>query len=297
MDKERARFILRSFRPNGADVSDADFAAALHLALEDRELGEWLASERAFDAGFASALGSLPLPEHLREDILTSLALERGDFPQAEDHHDAAMIGALSTFHPPAGLRDQILAAMEATTPAPANVVPFWKKLTFPLAAAAGIALALFLTRQTQSEFSPPTAGVKLISSGVVQASFVKTYEAPDFSLEITQQDYEKLIAHLCSCGLPKPEDLPQGLRDLKGIGCRELVVNGKHGSLICFDGGENGVIHLVVFKRQDVMETGPFDKPEITRKDDWSCARWQNERSAFMLMGNLPPEKLAAMF
>ena len=57
MDKEQAKFILQSFRPDGADASDADFAEALEFAARDRELGEWLASERAADAQFANALG------------------------------------------------------------------------------------------------------------------------------------------------------------------------------------------------------------------------------------------------
>ncbi len=39
MDKERAKFVLQSFRPDGADVDDIDFAEALVLATKDRELG------------------------------------------------------------------------------------------------------------------------------------------------------------------------------------------------------------------------------------------------------------------
>ncbi len=80
MDNEQARFILRSFRPDGADAGDPDFAEALKLAMENRELGEWLASERAFDAEFANALGTVDLPENLREDIMACLAAERGTF-------------------------------------------------------------------------------------------------------------------------------------------------------------------------------------------------------------------------
>ncbi len=53
MDKEEARFILRCFRPDGADAENPDFAQALGWAAKDRELGEWLARERACDAGFA----------------------------------------------------------------------------------------------------------------------------------------------------------------------------------------------------------------------------------------------------
>jgi hypothetical protein len=47
--------ILGSYRPDGADASDPDFAEALHLAAADRELGEWLArigpSEVIYSAG------------------------------------------------------------------------------------------------------------------------------------------------------------------------------------------------------------------------------------------------------
>ena len=60
MDKEQARFILRSFRPDGADARDPDFTEALELAMEDRELGDWLANERAFDTAFSQALQTLP---------------------------------------------------------------------------------------------------------------------------------------------------------------------------------------------------------------------------------------------
>ena len=93
MDEDRARFILRSFRPDGADVDDHDFAEALAMAMEHRELGEWLAEERAFDGAFAKALCSVELPENLRDDIFGCLAGERADFPQAQDGHDAALTG------------------------------------------------------------------------------------------------------------------------------------------------------------------------------------------------------------
>ena len=59
MDKEQAKFILQSFRPDGADAADTDFAEALQLAVEDRELGEWLADERATDAAFAAVAGGV----------------------------------------------------------------------------------------------------------------------------------------------------------------------------------------------------------------------------------------------
>ena len=79
MDKEQARFILQSFRPDGADAKDPDFAEALAVAAEDRELGDWLSAERAQDATFAAALGDLSIPEELRDSILSVLEGEGED--------------------------------------------------------------------------------------------------------------------------------------------------------------------------------------------------------------------------
>ena len=89
MDKEQAKFILQSFRPDGADAQDPDFADALAVAAEDRELGEWLAEERAQDASFAAALASVEIPEALRENILGVL---RGE-DRAEDYSEMDAAG------------------------------------------------------------------------------------------------------------------------------------------------------------------------------------------------------------
>ena len=112
MDKEQAKFILQSFRPDGADAKDPDFAEALAVAAEDRELGDWLAAERAQDAAFAAALSELAIPAELRENILTVLNGEVRDDGEFADL-DSSFIGALASVTPPAGLRDQILTAMQ----------------------------------------------------------------------------------------------------------------------------------------------------------------------------------------
>lgn len=297
MDKEQARFILRSFRPDGADADDHDLAEALKLALENRELGEWLAQERAFDAAFAKALGSVNLPENLREDILACLAVERGDFPQAEDATDAAWIGALASIQPPASLRDEVLAAMDRTVSGQTQASgrnPFLRRLAIPLAAAAGIALAFFITRQGD----PTVAVSSKLQVEAVQAGFVRTYESPLFSLEAKNPQSLMLIRHLEEKKLPIPTSLPPGLRDVAGLGCRELVVDGKHGSLICFNLGKNGLAHLVVFRRADLEGNFPeITRPEFSRGGEWSSARWQDGENVYLLLSKGDPARLPAMF
>lgn len=295
MDKEQARFVLRSFRPDGADVNDHDFAEALALAIENRELGEWLAEERAFDAAFAKALASVALPEHLLQDILGCLAGERGDFPQAEDARDAALIGALASIHPPRALREEILTAMGRTGQSTLAGRSRWRRMSVPLAAAAGIALAVFLTRRNDP---PPLAIASPVPVDVVQAGFIQAYQSPSFSLDTKRTDHQVLITHLKSLKLPCPGCLPPGLAKIKGMGCRELVIDGKRGSLICFDERVNGVVHLVIFRREDVCgELPQRDHPAFAQSGTWAAARWEDEQNVFILIGNTDVEKLATLF
>lgn len=297
MDKEQARFILRSFRPDGADAGDPDFAEALKLAMENRELGEWLSSERAFDSAFASALVTVDLPELLREDIMACLATERGDFPQAEDATDAAWIGALASIQPPPALRDAVLAAMDRTQTmeGPPAKISMFRRLTVPLAAAAGIALAFLVTRGPEPGAVVKNRGVPI---DVVQANFVRTFESPAFALEQKRDDKTVLISHLRERKLPCPGCLPPGLQNLKGIGCRELMVDGKRGSLICFEMGENGAVHMVVFRREDVSgDFPPLDRPAIAQNGKWSSARWEHDGKVFLVMSNAKPCELPKLF
>ena len=298
MDKEQARFILRSFRPDGADVNDHDFAEALALAIENRELGEWLAEERALDAAFANALATVELPATLREDILGCLAGERGDLPQAEDAQDAAWIGALASIQPPPTLREEILAAMDrsASSALIQKPKPNWfQRASIPLAAAAGVALAFFLTR---SDEKPSLANNGPLPVEVVQAGFIRAYESPLFSLDETRDDHQVLMKNLKSRKLPCPGCLPPGLVNVKGIGCRELIIDGKRGSLICFDERNAGVVHLIIFRREDVSGSLPArDRPCFAQKGTWAAARWEDDRNVFILIGNTDVQKLSALF
>ena len=297
MDKEQARFILHSFRPDGADAGDPDFAKALQCAMENRELGEWLAQERAFDGAFANALGSIDLPENLRADIIACLAAERGDFRPPEDSQDALWIAALASIQPPECLRNTVLNAMDRTTtggksPRPISIL---RRLAIPLAAAAGIALAFLATR--------PTASVEVVRNQtvpveMVKATFVKTYESPAFNLEEKREDHTVLVQHLKQRKLPCPGCLPPGLRGMKSIGCRELEIEGKRGSLICFKVGDQGIIHIVIFRRQDVSgDFLPNGCPTFDRQGDWASARWQDDQNVFVMMSNTQGATLAELF
>jgi hypothetical protein len=297
MDKEQARFILRGFRPDGADHNDADFADALAVAMADRELGEWLAAERAFDSAFTAALATVAIPETLRHDLMGCLAARRGDFPAAQDAADAAMIGALASLQPPAHLRERILTAMDRSTGAAFPRKSLWRRVALPLAAAAGVALAFYLTLP-HGRPATTAAATTPLPLDVVQAGFIRTFESPLFTLDKTREDHVAIIDHLKSRKLPCPGCLPPGLANVQGIGCRELVIDGKRGSLICYDERENGVVHLVVFRREDVCGELPCRmRPSFTQQGSWAVARWADEQNVFILIGATGVGKLASLF
>ena len=86
---------------------------ALALAAQDRELGDWLARERARDAAFAAALNDIEIPTDLRDAIQHILTATENKTGIAHEELDTSFISALSHITPPPGLREQILSAME----------------------------------------------------------------------------------------------------------------------------------------------------------------------------------------
>jgi len=318
MDKEEARFILRCFRPDGADAENPDFAEALAWAAKDRELGEWLARERARDAGFATALNSVGIPTVLREEILVSLAMERGDAAVYPDLFDVSVIGAMASIRPPANLRGEIISAMERTAAVPAKGRRWWH-YGLPAAAAAGIAFAFLASRPNGATDSPvvynppvenPPAGGGVVTVGLpinkVEEEFIKTVETKGIKLDLDNPDHHELFAHLKAAKLPCPNRcLPKGLKEIPGLGCRELDIEGKKGALVCFK-QEEDIVHLMVFKRCDVKCKLPKEgKPAFGEHGTWSVARWSDEDWVFVLMGeknadrkqNVDRKRLEEMF
>ncbi len=297
MDKEKAKFVLRSFRPDGADTKDIDFAEALQLATEDRELGEWLVRERAFDAEFAEALARVDLPKGLRESVLLAMVQDGGDFPKVDMVEEGKWITAMAGIEVPEGLRERILTAMEQT--ATVHKPNFgWKRFGIPLAAAAGIALAFVAMREPSIAQAPVADHTGRVSIDAVSAGFVRTFESPIFSLDKVSGETPQLVSYLKGKDLPCGEGyLPPGLQDCKGLGCRELVIDGVRGSLICFD-EKNGTVHLVIFRKKDIEGDLPgISNPLIEQSGDWASATWEKGNYVFAMMGMRDKSRFKGFF
>jgi hypothetical protein len=70
MRTEEAKFILAAFRPGGGDAGNPTFDEALRMAASDPALRAWFGQSRAHDGAVASKLRELHPPAGLREAIL-----------------------------------------------------------------------------------------------------------------------------------------------------------------------------------------------------------------------------------
>lgn len=300
MDKDEVKFLLASFRPDGADTGDRDFEEALKAATEDRELCEWFAAERAADSEIARALGTVAAPAGLRDRILAVAQTDFSGVPQAETLQDARMIGAVASVQAPAELRGRILTAMERSAADKPVQISWWRKAAWPIAAAAGVAFAFLLTWDAENKSDKvivlnPRVTVPV---DVVEASFIRNYESNGLTFDEDPKEHGLLMSILEKKKLPCPKYLPKGLVGVKGEGCRELEIDGKRGSLVCFNRPGCGPVNLVIFNRSDVCGELPTrDRPALTQNGPWAVARWVDGGYVFVLLGSTQVEKLAELF
>jgi hypothetical protein len=302
MDKERAKFILGSFRPDGDDADEPAFAEALGLAARDRELGEWLADERSQDAAFAAMLTAIEIPEDLREAIFE--VLEGAQDRPAE--FDAVFVSALASLKPPEGLQDEILAAMEIEdsrlkTPERSRGL-FLRVALWMTSVAAVIALIIGV-----GVFFAGAGGKALAGKtpGELQESAISLLEDPLLSLDMQNDRQAFLNQWLADRDLPIPGQLPRGLEGVRGIGCMRLEIGEEkwRGSLISYlkDGRR---VHLVVVEREALkgsamsgLESAVVRCFNCPKNPGWAMTRWADDAHAYFLLSKMEAGQLAGLF
>ena len=312
MDKSQAKFILQSFRPNGEDATDVDFRDALQLAVEDRELGEWLVDERSTDAEFAEALNGLEIPDGLRMSLLTIMHGESLEDPGFHEEMDVIFTDALTSVQPPASLRNQIIAAMMVEKNSreqskSANVVPlaFKKKKWINVATiAATLMLGVFFAMQLdiggKDQASSPS--VSQLSSREVQQDTGKLLNS-EFTMDVKHESSSYLTSWLSENDHPAPidiKDLPLGLQSMPSMGCKKIILPGDDkASLICFLTKDKVPVHLIIVNNDLVSDSNlPVrDNVEVSNcyhcpRTDWNVVRWRDNKNTYILMTKTKKEQ-----
>src|SRR5688572_20280401 len=71
MNPSEAKEILQRYRPGSADAHDPEIKTALDCIRQDPELSLWLSEHTTFQKTMRDKFGEIPVPEHLRETILS----------------------------------------------------------------------------------------------------------------------------------------------------------------------------------------------------------------------------------
>lgn len=72
MNRDEAKFLLRSYGLDGQDQNDPQFAEALDMLKRDPELARWFAAEQAVDSRLARSFGAFPVPPDLKSQLLAA---------------------------------------------------------------------------------------------------------------------------------------------------------------------------------------------------------------------------------
>jgi len=72
MNRDEARYILRSYDLNGRDAGDPQFQEALEMLKHDPELGEWFTQEQAVDKKLSERFRVFPVPPDLKGRLLSA---------------------------------------------------------------------------------------------------------------------------------------------------------------------------------------------------------------------------------
>ena len=72
MNRDEAKYILRSYHLNGRDAGDPQFQAALEMIKRDPELREWFSKEQVLDQKLSDAFRAFPVPTGLKRELLAA---------------------------------------------------------------------------------------------------------------------------------------------------------------------------------------------------------------------------------
>lgn len=249
MTLEEAKLILQCRRPCGSDDQDAVIREALALTAADPEAQAQLERDRAVDA---------------------------------------AICECLRRVEPPPGLRQEILAGRMVTRRSPWYRRPVWWLSGLGVAAtlAAGIPAARHYFLPGPGTPGPVFASISLADFRAAVAQ--KLNEGPKINPLRTMEDVQRHLAkHAPGAAAAIPVTIPEKLCHCAGgmVGCEIFQVNGREVTLICFDAGDAGTVHLFTVCAS-ALETPPGVTPVYQPANGWQTFAWTRDGRVMVLAG-----------
>lgn len=261
---------LLAYHPERGDTADPSIEEAYTQAQADPELREFLAQERAFDDAFAAKLKSLQPPAGLKAQVLAAL--------QEKLNAPAAPISAFP----------------EPQPPSPENVVrpSFWRSSTTWSVAASILILIAAAALVTQNLLRVEEVPATVTNTYVRSAStHVQQISGLHFA-----SDMGEIQSYLTERRAPIPAAIPPMLANLERIGCMPVEFDGVPAGLICFR-GEDRTYHLYTIDKGQLRPDQVItEKQFIEVGAGNSAAVWSSPQQMHILITSGRCEEMETM-
>ena len=212
---------------------------------------------------------------------------------QREAAVDTAICQCLRSIAPPADLKQKILVGFKVT-----RVRHWWQRPAW-LGMAACVAVGSSLAAMKYWPVSPRTAQPIFASVFTLPdfrgATTQKLNAGPDVKGMATMDDVRAYLAqNSCECSW-----VPEGLCVCPGgpVGCSVFEWNGQNVTLICFDAGKIGEVHLFTVDASALKDRPGGPIYEVA--NGWRTCSWMSGDRLLMLAGSekaAKPEDLEAL-
>jgi hypothetical protein len=189
---------------------------------------------------------------------------------------DRAIAQKLAEVPVPAALRDRIRAGASASRPR-----RWWRIPQLWMAAAAFTVLAV-----VASLMSRPQGRTELAAWQKHALSVLDQLEHGETGFDQRGSESGQLVAWLRERSAPAPTAIPAKLSTHGTYGCKTWQWDGHQISLMCFNAGKKGGVHLFTTDRGALASAPPEGKPAFARHGPWFVASWSKDQNAYMLAG-----------
>ncbi len=216
----------------------------------------------ALDPAFAEAL------EQARRDPL----LER--WFNDSIAFDRAVTEKLCAVEVPAGLRESVLAGSKVSRPSR------WTKPFVRWAIAAAFVLAAITGSLILREAAKPHLAAWQTNALSQVSALVEGHA----KFDAQSRNASELVAWLRENRASAVQNLPPSLERLESLGCKTFFWEGQPVSVICFQRGEGGLIHLVATNAFAPFNRMGKSERKFVQQGNWATVTWRDGASVYML-------------
>ena len=92
----------------------------------------------------------------------------------------------------------------------------------------------------------------------------------------------------------PTLNEIPGGLLDYRGMGCKKIAWQGTKVGLICFKNDASQVVHIFVIDRKDIAPSShDLDLEKVLVRHDRETKGWRDNDHLYLLVGSEPRVKV----